>query len=327
MPPRRPAWLAISLLYLGLASSLTSFHAFEINFGPKSEKRAERHLQIVNFEDGRAPWAYRVAVPMAVEHPLSDAFEGVGMKPDHAREYGYLTVRVLSTWFTLLLTHLLIAHFASTPLAFAGALLVGALHGPSTEHYWFQPASGPDHVLWLTAALLTIHKRDGWLYPLVFLGTWNRETAAFAIPIYLALRWGTEPLRRTLERAAILGLLWLTPFLMLRGYIELGPHPPTPPAVHMQRNLASTEWQFYALFFAGSWFAIPIAGWKHLCPRLRRLLLVMIPYLGLVLCFGRIREVRLLLPTTVAFVPAAMVALGVWLRPPESSNLAEASHD
>jgi hypothetical protein len=40
----------------------------------------------------------------------------------------------------------------------------------------------------------------------------------------------------------------------------------------------------------------------------------MIPYLGLVLFFGRIREVRLLLPTTIAFIPATLVVLSQWLN-------------
>lgn len=317
MTSRRRAWLAIGLLYLGLSGSLTSFHAFQINFGPKYEKRIERHHEIIELHGGRKPWAYRVAVPFAVEFPLTDAMARTGLKRPFAREYGYLAVRLVSTWLTLLLSHLLIVRFTTPAMAFAGALFIGALHGPSTEHYWFQPASSVDHVLWLAAALLTLHKRDAWLYPLVFLGAWNRETIVFVVPIYLALRWGTEPIRRTLERAVVMGLLWLTPFLLLRGFIELGPKKTAPPLVHLLRNFRSTEWQFYALFFAGAWFAIPALGWRHLPTPLKRLVLVMIPYLGLVLAFGRIREVRLLLPTTLALVPATVVVLERWLRDAE----------
>jgi len=305
--------LALGLLYLGLSGSLTSFHAFQINFGPKYDKRIERHEQIVNLEDGRKPWAYRVAIPYAVEHPIADALEQTGISRAYAREYGYLLIRFVSTWLTLILSHLLIGRFTTPTMAFAGTLFIGALHGPSTEHYWFQPASGPDHVLWLATALLTLHKRDAWIYPLIFLGAWNRETIVFAIPIYLALRWGTEPLRRTLERVILMGLLWLTPFLLLRGWIQLGLKETAPPGILFRRNLRSFEWQVYAAFFAGPWYAIPLLGWRRLTPPLRRLIVVMIPYLGLVLFFGRIREVRLLLPTTVAFIPATMVVLSQWL--------------
>ena len=49
----------------------------------------------------------------------------------------------------------------------------------------------------------------------------------------------------------------------------------------------------------------------------------MVPYLGLVFTFGRIREVRLLLPATVAFVPAAMVTLERWLTEASSPDSAD----
>ena len=198
---------------------------------------------------------------------------------------------------------------------------MGALHGPSTEHYWFQPASGPDHVLWLATALLTLSRRDRWLYPLVFLGALNRETIVFAIPIYLALRWGTEVWYRTLQRAVVMGLLWLAPFLWLRSVVQLRPTVGPTVQEYAWRNLTDLEWQFYAFAFAGVWFLVPLLGWKHLSGALRRLICMMLPYLALVLAFGRIREVRLLLPTTVAFIPATMVVLKVWLKPDTEHTL------
>jgi hypothetical protein len=325
MVPLKRGRLALVVLYLGLSLSLTSFHAFQVNFGPKLDKRGHRHMRIVNFEEGLKPWAYRVAVPLAVEHPLEDVLSAAGMKKPASREYSYLAVRFVATWLTLLLSHALIRRFTSEQMALSGTLLIAALHGPSTEHYWFQPASGPDHVLWLATALLTLQKRDPWLYPLVFLGAFNRETIVFAIPIYLALRWGTESYRRTLERAVVLGLLWLTPFVLLRGFVELRRESGVTVTDYAWRNLTDFEWQFYALAFAGMWYAVPLLGWKLLPPPLRRLIVMMVPYLGLVVAFGRIREVRLLLPTTVAFVPAAMVVLHKWLAELGQENVREKS--
>ncbi len=327
MPRLRRGYLAIAALYLGLALSLTSFHAFQINFGPKETKREHRHNRIIDMADGRAPWAYRIAVPMAVEHPIEDVLSVAGVEKTEAREYGYLTVRFVATWLTLLLSHALIRRFTGDELALGGTLLVGALHGPSTEHYWFQPASGPDHVLWLATALLTLTRRDRWLYPLVFLGVMNRETIVFAIPIYLALRWGTEAWHRTLQRAVLLGFLWLIPFLWLRQVVHLRETVGPTVQEYAWRNLTDLEWQFYAFAFAGIWFLVPLLGWKHLSGALRRLLCTMIPYLALVVAFGRIREVRLLLPTTVAFIPATMVVLKAWLKPDTEHLLDNKSED
>ena len=111
-----------------------------------------------------------------------------------------------------------------------------------------------------------------------------------------------------------MGLLWITPFIWLRGTVTLRHSASRTVRDYAMRNLTDFEWQFYALAFAGVWFVVPLLGWKHLSRPLRRLIVMMVPYLGLVLAFGRIREVRLLLPTTVAFVPAAMVVLNAWLK-------------
>ncbi|HCH62432.1 MAG: hypothetical protein CL927_15950 [Deltaproteobacteria bacterium] len=322
--PRR-GHIAIAAVYLGLSLSLTSFHAFQVNFGPKEEVRAQRHTRIVAMEEGLSPWAYRVAVPIAVERRIEPALRTIGVDPEESREYAYLVVRFAATWLTLLLSHALIRRFTSDQMALGGTLLIGALHGPSIEHYWFQPASGPDHVLWLTTALLALSKRDAWVYAVVFLGAFNRETIVFAIPIYLALRWGTEEYRRTLERTFVMGLLWLLPFIWLRGVVEL--RYSLTPTVHEYawQNFTNFEWQFYAFAFAGAWGVVPLLGWRLLPRPLRALMCMMVPYLALVLAFGRIREVRLLLPTTVAFVPAAMVVLNAWLKQDTKHPLRETS--
>ena len=314
MNRQRRGRIAIAAVYLGLALSLTSFHAFQINFGPKEDLRTQRHTRIVAMEGGQQPWAYRVAVPTVAERRIEPVVRAIGADPDESREYAYLVVRFAATWLTLLLSHALIRRFTTEQMALSGTLLIGALHGPSVEHYWFQPASGPDHVLWLTTALLTLSRRDPWIYAVVFLGAFNRETIVFAIPIYLALRWGTESYRRTLERTLVMGLLWLLPFLWLRGTVELRYRPSPTVKEYAWRNFTDFEWQFYALAFAGAWFVVPLLGWKLLPRSLRALMGMMVPYLALVLAFGRIREVRLLLPTTVAFVPATMVVLNAWLR-------------
>ena len=46
----RRGHIVIAALYLGLAMSLTSFHAFQVNFGPKEDKREVRHERIVELD-------------------------------------------------------------------------------------------------------------------------------------------------------------------------------------------------------------------------------------------------------------------------------------
>lgn len=306
LSPSRRRWLLVALLYAGLAGSLTSFHAFEINFGDKLHKRTARHAQIVSMLAGKKPWAYRVAVPLTVEHTLRPPLMATGMRPIVAREYGYLIVRFASTWLTLLGSHLLIRRLVPRGNALAGGVLVAALHGPSTAHYWFQPASQVDHLWWLAAALLTLARRDALLVPLIFVASVNRETAVFAVPIHFALRWGTEPVRHTLLRCVAMTAAWSVPFFMLRELVVLSPRPGRRMWKHFTTNLHQYEWQWYAFVFAGAWTLLPLLGLRRMPRALRLLMAALVPYVVLVFAFGRIREVRLFLPLTVAFVPALM---------------------
>ena len=325
--PKRPSptwkvWLALVLLYGLLAGNLTSLHAFAVNFGPKEGMRAERHALIVSMEGGDKPWAYRVGVPMAVEHPLRDIAKAVGAEDPDAREYPYLVIRFLATFLVLLQTHLLIEVFASRRMAMVGALWVAALHGPSFEHYWFQPASEPDHALWLTAALLTIRRRDRWLFPLLLLASLIRETSIFIVALHVALRWKEEHPQRTVLRALALAVVWAGPFLWLREVVVLGPPEDNHNvAYYLKKNLFNFEWIWYAFSFVGPWIILPLLGIRHVPPQLRRMMAVLVPYIVLVFAFGRIREVRLWLPLTVAWVPAAVVVLNQWVKDEANSRI------
>ncbi len=304
-------FVAVVLLYLGLATILTSLHGYNVNYGEKADKRAARHERIISLI-GESPWAYRLAVPFtaeAVQHALSP----LPIPEQDRREAGYLGVRFLSMFFTFLALHRFQRFFLPTAWAFGGTVFMAALHGPSFEHYWFQPASAPDLMFWTLGAMVTMQGRDRWLFPMLVLGALNRETVVFLIPIHFALRWGDEPVGRLVARCALMAIVWLVPFVAVRQVVEVTGWADGKNAIgFLRNNLTRTEWIAYAIAFAGAWLALPFLGWKHVPPKLRWLILVMGPYLGLILAFGRIREVRLLLPLGLAFIPAMLCVLKAW---------------
>jgi hypothetical protein len=309
--PRTRNLVAVVLLYLGLAVVLTSLHGYNVNYGESAHKRAARHAKIIDMR-GDSPWAYRLAVPFVAEG-VSRALAPLPIEETDRREMGYLSVRFVAMFVSLLALHRFQRYFLPASWALGGTVLFAALHGPSFEHYWFQPASAPDLMLWLLAAVLTMERRDAWLFPMVLLGALNRETVVFLIPIHVALRWGREPLKPLFTRAALLGVTWAVPFLALRQLVEVKRWASNKTAVdYLTNNLTRPEWIAYALSFAGAWLIVPFLGWRHLPPRIQRLILVMGPYLGLIFAFGRIREVRLLLPLCLAFIPATMLVLQRW---------------
>ena len=71
----------------------------------------------------------------------------------------------------------------------------------------------------------------------------------------------------------------------------------------LMANLTQPAWLFYAFVFFGVLWVIPFLGWRRWPRELRYLAVVMLPYLGLQMLFGRIREVRLLLPSSLVLIP------------------------
>jgi hypothetical protein len=306
--PATSRWI-LPLLFLGLAALLTALHGEWINFGPKTAERAERHEQILS-RAGEAPWAYRVAVPWAAEG-LAPAFEAAGYPHRRAVEYSYLGLRLVFTWSLFLLFFRWLGRWLPSPWPLLGTVLLAALHGPSFVYYWFQPDSALDFVLWTGALVLALRGRWVWILPLMALGGLNRETIAFVPLLYAAVRWDAEPRSPLIGKvAAMLAVgggaalavhLWVGPARWAHGSTPLG---------MLQANLTHGDWVGYALLFWGLLWAAPVLAWRQSPPALRRVALVLVPYLALQFAFGRIREVRLLLPLAVALVPMGLL----WLR-------------
>mgnify|MGYP001113163627 CR=1 FL=1 len=192
--------------------------------------------------------------------------------------------------------------------ALAGTVLLAALHPLSHLGYWYQPASCADLVLWVLAALLSVRGRFGALYPLVVIGSLNRETAVFAVLIHVALRLGREPIRELMLRALRLTVCWAVPFVLLRLVIGLKPWEVD--LVSVLRSNFVGPGRMAALVFLGPLLMLSSTSWRKRPLPLRRLAAMLtITYLPLQVVFGRLLELRLLLPLSLAYIPLAFMAL------------------
>jgi hypothetical protein len=230
-------------------------------------------------------------------------------------ERGYRAVRYGATFGFLALVHTWMRRFGSVAEATAGTAVVAALHGPSYANYWFQPASAVDGMLWMATLVAVDRDRDRWVPLFVLLGAVNRETALFMVLLYGAMRWGSGPRATLAARCVGLGVLWLVPQAAIRwtigplGWAGNG----STPLDYLTANLTHPDWLLYAASFLGVMWLTPALMWRSAPPVLKRLVLVLLPYVVLQLLFGRIREVRLFLPLVVALVPLTML----WLREPD----------
>lgn len=295
----------LALSYAGLAFMLTALHAVQVNFGPFQEARGIRHAHVLH-GTGKAPWAYRVLMPAAAE-ALAIPLRTV-VPPSTALELSYLTWRFLGTAAFFGLFHRFLRRWLELPWALAGVLWAAALHAPSYLFYWFQPDSPTDLVVWTGAAVLTLTARDRWLYPLVFVGAFNREAAVFAIVIHATLRWGHEARRTLALRCALLCACWAVPFVAIR--MVVGRRDWVAPIAWLAADNLSVAWIAWALVCLGALLIVPFARWSKAPPELRRLAFALLAtYVPLQMVFGRIREFRLLLPLVIFLIPLALLAL------------------
>jgi hypothetical protein len=301
-------------LFAGLALMLTALHALDVETRDDyAAMRAERHAEILEHR-GKEPYVDRILAPELAELGRR-LVTGGGASRDAAPERSYLAIQFVATFAGLILFRAVLAALYDPPWALAGTLLFAALHPASYRYFWFQPDSPIDLALWLGAAALAVRGKSGlWLLPLTAIGALNRETILFAPLIYGALAWERVPRRRLLRECAaalaaggavLVGVhLWIGPKERIVGLADL-----------LRENLANPPgWLFAAVFFGVLWL-LPLLRWRRASPAVRRLTLVLLPCLLLALVFGRIREVRLFLPLSLALIPHLLEALGALGRP------------
>lgn len=186
----------------------------------------------------------------------------------------------------------------------AGRALVGVSVGAVLVPLWYQSFYGipyqPLEIVFLVVALLAIRRnRSSWLYPLIVLGTLNRETTG----LYIVLLYGLT-VRRIDARAVGFTLL----FVAVYGIVRLL----YPGAGSWQYGI--TQWN--RLLTSGLETAIlnhlPLVplwvlaarSYETAPPALKRIAPLVPINLMLLLIFGNWDEVRLLMPAiTLAVIP------------------------
>ena len=302
-------WRFLIFFFLCCSAILAKFHGYTINLGELADKRELRHNIIVH-EKGLSPWGYRIFHAYII-----DWITNVVLEPSHDlydifRENIYIAFRGIEMFFTFIGFQLLMEKWLSPYRAFCATILFIGLHAPSFVHYWYQPSSPLDLCLWVWSIYLTMEGRFRWLIPMILIGTLNRETSCFIIIFHFVLQYKREELRSLILRCTSLSCIWLGVFILLRSQISVrGVSEHTELTTLLYKNLFHGPWVIYALSFVGGWILYPLMHFKNWPKDLQRIAYVFIPYMVLILCFGRIREVRLLLPLCIPFVPAFFLTI------------------
>lgn len=306
----------IILTYLSLAMTLTVYHTLHINW-KFTKKRSEFHQKIISGEFV-SPYQYRVLAPFLAEVgvqfgesvlSLSPAFieKRLEFSPSEAealvRETAYSGLRFIATWLTLIFFHKYMRTWFNSEIAFAGTLLLVALHLYTFRGYFYQPSSFLGILLLTIGVYLITQGATGQLYPLIFFASLSRETCGLLVAFYLAQNW---PQKGSFKHAVGLFLVWSAAQLLVRILFGLAPSAKLRP-FYMQLQQTVIAWPIF--LFGLLWF-IPFLRYGQLPTFLQRSLFLVVPPLVAVnFLFGKIEESRLFLDLALVLIPATFFFL------------------
>jgi len=294
------------LLYLGLGAASALLWARVV----ESYRLPSWHTEIICAR-APSPNQYRVLTPW-IAHLLLPLVSTWAAFPYIA---AYFAVRAAATGLALLLFDRYLRTWFAPAAAAAGALALAAII-PFT-YYPAVQESDPINLLVLIAAFWALaNNRDALLFPLVLVGTLNRETT-FLVPLaYLLARFGTQPAKRVALRTAGLAGCWVGAYGGL--LVSYGVHRGYTSTVKVFENLASWVPTTFALLFFGVLWVLPFLALKLKPPTLlQRAIWLLPPFVALQYLVGVVQEVRLFLPLAPIVIPLAW-----WVLFPEAANQA-----
>ena len=302
-------WRFLIFFFLCSSAILSEFHGYTINMGELFHKRTIRHDAIIQ-SNGYSPWGYRIFHAYIIEWLTNMIAAPSHELYDVIRENIYIFFRGTEMFFSFIGFQLLMERWLTPYRAFCATILFISLHAPSFAHYWYQPSSPLDLCLWIWSIYATLQGRMLWLFPIMIIGALNRETICFIVLFHAALQYQKESFQQLLIRCISLSCIWLGIFMILRAQIPVIGVANNTEVIHLlSKNLFHAPWIIYALTFVGGWLVYPLIHFRKWPVELQRIAYALIPYVILIFCFGRIREVRLLLPLCLPFIPAFFLIL------------------
>ena len=299
----------LALLYLGLGLA----GAFVWSRIADLPRLPSWHMEMI-YGTAPAPNQYRPLTPWIAELLCR-------VLPGHNLHTSYLLLRGLVTGVTLLLFDRYLRTWFRPGASAAGALCLGAII-PFTYLRVVQESDPISLLVFVFAFWALARERDGYLFPLVLVGTLNRETTAMIPALYALARWGTAPVRQIIWRTIALALSWAAVYAML--LLIYGRRPYYCDVVMVWQNLGSWVPTACLLLLFGVMWVLPFLGPRSGPTILRRALWLLLPYVALHYVVARVVEVRLFLVFAPVVIPLSWWRLFPAERSPTKESTASA---
>jgi len=214
----------------------------------------------------------------------------------------YFTLRALVVGVTLVFFHRYARVWFVRPAAAAAALCLAAIL-PFTYFKVVQESDPINLLVFVLAFWALAAGKDEWLFPLVAIGTLNRETTAMIPALYLLARWREVSWGRLAAMTAGLAATWAVVFGGLLAYY--GQREYYCDVVMFWTNLGSWVPTVFLIALFGAMWVLAFLAAKTGPKMLTRALWLIPPYVTLHYAIALVWEVRLFLPLAPIVIPLA----------------------
>lgn len=313
-----------ALILILSVSAVIAYGYFNRVDRPKLESRLELHNAIIS-KTAPSPYRYRILVPFVGEVLTQGLSVVCSVKASFL--LAYAVYDLLSISFLLVVLFFWLRTWFTRDQALIGVLFVAGTMPIALQDHYFSALVFLEAGLF-SAALVAIHRKHYWLLAsLVVLASLNRETALF-IPLAFLLSIDMRSLlnsRSKNEWKPILifsGLLliWAAVFVGLRYFLGSASHIETIEGLLARNTTKGSLFRTFvngSLFLGGLW-VFALLGFRHAPSFIKRVALIVPPYLITVAAWGVWYEVRLLMPLYAVLVPLGLS----FLYPQEGKDMA-----
>ncbi|MFA6908368.1 MAG: hypothetical protein WC289_00595 [Patescibacteria group bacterium] len=295
--------ILIVLLYFFLAWSVTGVYFFT-HAEQIPERWEDWHAQIMAGQSDTSN-QFRLLAPW-----LAEAFDGPFNQPIYV---AYLMVRFVFTFILFCMFHLFLLKWFRYAGAAFGVVLLAAFT-PITFLPYLQESDVVLYPFFLAGVWLIREKKVWWTLPVLFAGTFAKETIAFIIPMYALYQWSKQRVVRTVLETCVLVAVWAGAFYLSRHMFFDGTNSSLWQLTYnisTLKNVLSfnpvTNFFIYFIPLFGVFWIVPFIQLRQKPLFLRRAAPYIVLYTVLNFIMGWPYETRILLPLAFLVIPSGLM--------------------
>ncbi|MFH1379283.1 MAG: hypothetical protein ABII23_03280 [bacterium] len=219
----------------------------------------------------------------------------------------YLILRGITTFLAAFIFHKFLACYFPIGYCFMGVLLLFGGLPVTYINYFMQETDALNLFFYIWAFLMIRSRKDAYLFPILFISVFNRETTVLIPLLWLFYRWDELPILQLVSRFfGFLAAIFI-PYVGLR--LMFNSNEATGESFQLMFNLNQINSYLYFMLLFGPFLILSVKGWSDKPKFIRRSMLFAPFFILFHFCLTIFQESRLVLPLFPILIPAGFCYL------------------